>query len=160
MVFLTADGLPLSPMTRLRWMLSAVLILGLALPAMAQCRLTIHIEGFRRRTGQVYIGLFRQADGFPGTISKAFLHEKQVVPANGAATVQFPSVPLGIYAVSVFDDEDGDGKMKTNWLGIPLEGVGVSNNVRSHFGPPHFKDACFELRQDTTLRITLWFWGS
>ena len=135
-------------------------VLGTAVPALAQCRLEIRISGFRKRTGQVYLGLYRQQEGFPGTVSRAFLHEQMAVPASGDAVFRLSEVPAGTYAVSVFDDEDGNGKMKTNWLGIPLEGVGVSNNVRSHFGPPHFRDAAVQLSRDTTLLIKLWFWGS
>jgi len=49
-----------------------------------------------------------------------------------------PSIPrrrVGKYAVSVFHDENSNGKLDTNFLGIPREGVGASNNAKGHFGP-------------------------
>lgn len=141
-------------------MLALLLFLGRVVPAAAQCRLEIRVDGFRKRTGNVYLGLYRQQEGFPGTISKAFFHERMEVPDSGEAVFHLTAVPPGIYAVSVFDDEDGNGKMKADWLGIPLEGVGVSNNARSYSGPPDFRNAAVQLNRDTTLRITLWFWGS
>jgi len=51
-------------------------------------------------------------------------------------------------AVSVMHDENDNGKMDSNFLGIPLEGYATSNNVpHSMSGPPRFKDAEFEIRE-------------
>ena len=47
------------------------------------------------------------------------------------------------YAVHVFHDLDSNGKMKTNFIGIPREPTGVSNEAKGKFGPPKFKDAKF-----------------
>ena len=45
-------------------------------------------------------------------------------------------------------DENGNGKMDSNFLGIPLEGYATSNNVpHSMIGPPRYKDAEFEIRE-------------
>ena len=52
-------------------------------------------------------------------------------------------VKPGTYAVSTFHDENSNGKLDTNLLGIPTEGVGASNNAKGHFGPPKFDDAKF-----------------
>lgn len=44
-------------------------------------------------------------------------------------------------------DENGNGKMDSNLLGIPLEGYATSNTVpHSMIGPPRFKDAELEMR--------------
>jgi uncharacterized protein (DUF2141 family) len=45
--------------------------------------------------------------------------------------------------VSAFHDENSNGKMDTNFVGKPREGVGASNNAKGHFGPPKFDDAAF-----------------
>jgi uncharacterized protein (DUF2141 family) len=55
----------------------------------------------------------------------------------------FFHVAPGTYAVSVFHDENSNGKLDTNLMGIPREGVGASNGARGHFGPPKFDDAAF-----------------
>jgi uncharacterized protein (DUF2141 family) len=49
----------------------------------------------------------------------------------------------GTYAVSVFHDENSNGKLDRNILRMPKEGVGVSNNAAGHFGPPKFDDMAF-----------------
>jgi uncharacterized protein (DUF2141 family) len=45
-------------------------------------------------------------------------------------------------------DENGDGKLERNFLGVPKEGVGASNDARGRMGPPKWKDARFELKPD------------
>lgn len=53
-------------------------------------------------------------------------------------------------------DENGNGKLDSNWLGIPSEPVGASNDARGQFGPPSFEDAAFELGPgDVTVTIRL-----
>jgi uncharacterized protein (DUF2141 family) len=57
----------------------------------------------------------------------------------------FPEIPEGVYAVAVCHDEDGNGECAVNLLGLPKEGVGVSNDVLRRLGPPRFEDAKFRL---------------
>ena len=54
-------------------------------------------------------------------------------------------LPAGRYALSVFQDVNDDGKLARNFIGIPKEPAGLSNNVRPRFGPPKFKDAQFKV---------------
>jgi len=53
------------------------------------------------------------------------------------------SLPPGEYALSVFQDVNDDGKLERNFIGLPKEPAGLSNNLRPKFGPPRFKDAKF-----------------
>lgn len=55
-----------------------------------------------------------------------------------------PQAP-GRYAVVVVSDVNGNGKLDTNFLGIPKEPVGASHNPTSRFGPPRFQDAAFDV---------------
>ena len=43
-------------------------------------------------------------------------------------TVRFNNLAPGSYVASVQHDEDGNGKLKTNFIGMPKEGIGLSNN--------------------------------
>lgn len=54
-------------------------------------------------------------------------------------------LPPGEYALSVFQDLENDGKLARNFIGIPKEPAGLSNNLRPKFGPPRFKDAKFTI---------------
>jgi 4,4'-diapolycopenoate synthase len=55
------------------------------------------------------------------------------------------SLPPGTYAVSVYEDLNGNHRLDYNMLGIPREPVGASNNPRPHFGPPHFDECTFRI---------------
>jgi uncharacterized protein (DUF2141 family) len=46
--------------------------------------------------------------------------------------------------VSVVHDENFNGKLDTNFIGMPREGVGASNDAKGHMGPPKFSAAAFQ----------------
>jgi uncharacterized protein (DUF2141 family) len=104
----------------------------------------IHVEigGLRNDKGQVVCDLHSSADGFPKNGDKAVAHAKSPI-SSGHAVCDFPDVKEGTYAVAVFHDENSNGKLDTNFMGIPREGVGASNNAKGHFGPPKFNAAAF-----------------
>ncbi len=57
-------------------------------------------------------------------------------------------LPAGEYALSVFQDLDGNGKLKRSFIGIPKEPAGLSNNAVPRFGPPKYKDARFTVGEE------------
>jgi uncharacterized protein (DUF2141 family) len=101
------------------------------------------VIGLRSNDGEVDCALFKSADGFPGDSSKAFKTVKSKIE-NQQATCVFVGVPPGDYAVSEFHDENGNGKLDTNFIGMPKEGVGASNDAAGHMGPPKFDAARFK----------------
>jgi uncharacterized protein (DUF2141 family) len=84
--------------------------------------------------------------------------DKVVKLVGGKATVRFENIPYGAYALAVLHDVDGDGKMKHNPIGAPLEPVGFSSGATvGMFGPPDFAKAKFNVaapvvQQVVTLR--------
>lgn len=115
--------------------------------------LTVHVSTFRSVKGKLVCRLFAGPDGFP---SKA-TYKVQVtalIPGKKASCV-FHDVARGTYAVALFHDENGNGQLDTNFIGIPSEGVGASNNRRPLVGPPSWDDAKFRLARDASLEVTL-----
>ena len=106
----------------------------------------IHVEVVRLRSnkGQVSCSLYSSAEGFPKQVEKAVAHVLAPI-SEQKAVCEFPGVPAGTYAVSVYHDENSNGKLDTNFLGIPREGVGASNDAKGHMGPPKFDSAKFQL---------------
>ncbi|MGC1685378.1 MAG: DUF2141 domain-containing protein [Candidatus Acidiferrales bacterium] len=104
----------------------------------------IHVEiaGFRNDKGQVLCALFSSAGDFPKKPDKAVAHCTSII-TNRHAVCEFLGIAPGTYAVSVVHDENSNGKLDTNFMGIPREGVGASNDARGHFGPPKFDAASF-----------------
>lgn len=103
----------------------------------------VEVDGLRNDRGQVLCALFSSPADFPKKADRAVAHAKSEI-SGGHATCEFEGVPSGKYAVAVFHDENSNGKLDTNFLGIPREGVGASNNAKSRFGPPKFSAAAFQ----------------
>ena len=65
--------------------------------------------------------------------------------AKPGGTVVRLDVPPGTWAVQAYQDENDNGKIDTNFLGLPTEGIGFSNDAPMRMGPPSFGDAAFQL---------------
>ena len=103
------------------------------------------VVGLHNNDGEVDCALFGSAGGFPDDSSKAGKTAKSKIE-NGQAVCMFADVVPGDYAVSVFHDENLNGKLDRNFIGMPKEGVGASNDATGHFGPPKFDDARFSYK--------------
>jgi uncharacterized protein (DUF2141 family) len=124
-------------------------------PTSGEDRIQIEIAGLRSSKGQVRCSLFSSAEDFPKRPDKAVALAKGEI-SNEHAVCEFKGIAPGMYAVSVFHDENSNGKLDTNFMGIPREGVGASNDARGHFGPPKFEAAAFHFsggRLDLTIKI-------
>lgn len=113
-------------------------------PKAKQANLTVEMRGLRSDHGKVVLALFNSRAGFPEKVRVA-LRRASVGVKGGRARIVLRDVPPGTYAVAVFHDENGNGKLDTTWTGRPKEGVGMSNDARGHRGPPKFEDASFKL---------------
>ncbi len=133
--------------TLLSLALALVTLVPASLHAQAtSSRLIVSITGIRSSKGKIEVRLWNSKSGFPKDDTKAF-RRATVEVVNGTAKATFTDVPFGEYAVSTFHDENSNGKMDSRFPGIPIEGVGVSNDPHKRFGPPPF-DACrFSLKE-------------
>lgn len=109
----------------MKTILAAALLLA-AMPAAAET-LVVKVVG-AGPGGQVVAAIYAVADGFSGFDVKKALAVQMAPVAAGGATLAFSGLKPGRYAVSAFHDADKDGKLKTNFIGMPKEAVGVSNN--------------------------------
>jgi uncharacterized protein (DUF2141 family) len=106
--------------------------------------LTVSVSELENDKGRVAVALFASADDFPD--QKRALSGQLTRIQKGRASVTFPALLPGRYAVAVLHDENENSKMDFNFLGMPLEGYGFSNDASAPFGPPSFDDAAFRLR--------------
>ncbi len=72
-----------------------------------------------------------------------------------SVTYLFKNIPVGKYAIAVFQDVNIDGKLNKNLFGVPKEPYGFSNNKYGMFGPPDFKDVCFEVKEGKPISIEI-----
>jgi uncharacterized protein (DUF2141 family) len=128
-----------------------LLLLVVSTPLMAQsgtATLTIRVTGARNNKGKIALALFQSEAGFPGESSKAVrLQQAEIDERTRSAQFVLQGVAEGSYAVSVFHDENMNGKLDKNFVGAPKEGYGASNNPRKTMGPPPFDEAKFAVNQ-------------
>jgi uncharacterized protein (DUF2141 family) len=79
---------------------------------------------------------------------KQCAHAGSVPARDGETVVTIGGVPAGTWAVLAYQDENGNGRLDRNLLGIPSENYGFSRDARGHFGPPSFDDAAIDVRDD------------
>ena len=130
------------------WLFTVAFALSAPLEAQTtgDVTLTVHVTGARNAKGKIRAALFRGAQGFPNDASQA-IHTQaaDVDPQTSSAQVVFPALPDGVYAVSVFHDENMNERLDKNFMGVPKEGYGASNNPKKKMGPPNFDEAKFQL---------------
>lgn len=114
----------------------------------AQNQIEVEIHDFDSDKGVALVGLYNSEKSF---LKKEFKGDKVKIISN-KAVMTFPDIPDGTYAISIFHDEDENGELTTNFLGIPKESYGASNNAPGMFGPPKWKDAKFEVRNGQVVR--------
>jgi len=119
----------------------------------SKSKLTVEVKSIPNEKGTIFIGLFRPKDEFP-IFGKQYLGK--VIPVTGKKmNYSFTELEEGSYAVAVFHDQNKNGKLDKNYLGIPTEVYGFSNNARRTFSAPSFEEAQVNLKSDLTISITL-----
>ncbi len=115
--------------------------------------LSVEIRGLEPVEGKLMLSLHNGPEGFPGDDTTRYKALISTVDQD-SLFICLGSVPYGEYAVAIIHDIDGDGKLNTNFLGIPQEPVYFSNNIKPGFGPPKFKEASFVFdKESMTIHI-------
>ena len=129
-------------------------LLGAMKTMAQQYKITVTITGLHSDKGNLYLSLYHSAEGYPKKASAAFRLSFTSI-SNGRATIILDDIPQGVYAIACYHDENNNGKLDTNFFGIPVEGTGASNNARGSLGPPKFRDAKFMVNSDTSQTIKI-----
>jgi uncharacterized protein (DUF2141 family) len=140
-----------------------ILTLALRFPGHAAAQkpdtstLTVRVTGARNTKGKIGVTLFQDAKSFPDNAANAIRQQSvEIDPGTLSAQVVFPDLPRGVYAASVLHDENGNGKMDKNFMGVPKEGYGASNNPKKKMRAPTFEEAKFSLNDaEQTIEIKL-----
>lgn len=122
------------------------------LAADSSYNLTVTVSGATPRTGQILTTLFNSSQSY---MNEPYREEQAPVDDAGRSTVVFADLPAADYAVSVIYDWDSDGELDANFVGIPTEAFGFSNNATAFFGPPDWNASRFAFRGDLTIEIEL-----
>ena len=130
--------------------LTISLLLGARALASA-ANLTVTVKDVRNTTGTVLVAVYDQSGFGKPELAKA----KQKAGANaGEVKFVFQSLPAGKYAEAAIHDENGNGKLDRNSLGVPTEGYGFSNDAQGTAGRPNFNQAAFAFDGKTDKAIS------
>ena len=135
-----------------------VVLLAVSIPAtQAQSTgalLEVTVPQVRNAQGGLGCQLFASAQGFPKKGERALQSVMSPI-TNGTARCRFQPVPAGTYAVAVVHDENGNQKLDSNFLGVPTEGYGVSNNKTYAMSEPRWDESRFELAEGESRQLTI-----
>ncbi len=116
--------------------------------------LLISIENVKKNKGKIMLAVYAEADNFLSEIT--YRSVQQAVDQSGVVTLKIADLPYGTYAISLYHDENNNGEMDANFMKIPKEPYGFSNNARGMFGPPKFEEAQFSFSNtDQQIRIKI-----
>jgi uncharacterized protein (DUF2141 family) len=109
----------------------------------------VHVHGIRNVQGTVKVVLY--GPNPQDFLVKGKKTDREREPAEeGSMTLCVAAPDKGRYAVVVYHDENDNHKFHRNWIGLPIEGFGVSNDPTLFLAPPNFEEAAFEVNGDLT----------
>ncbi|MGO9459598.1 MAG: DUF2141 domain-containing protein [Rhodomicrobium sp.] len=139
-----------------RLILAAACLAGFFSCACKAADLTIIVDNLRSNQGQVLLCVFSAVSSdkteFPDCDKGRPVRSAKAAISNGKVVMTFNGLKDGVYSVATIHDENGNGQLDTNFLGIPAEGVGVSTNPRV-FGKPRFEQGQFNINGNTAITI-------
>ena len=135
------------------------MLVGANLPAAAIAQspcpgIHVTILNIRNSIGTVACALFDSPEGFPTEFLLSATNVMVIKIRKSQARCDFEDIPPGKYAMAVIHDENMNGKLDANWLGIPTEGYGFSNNATGALGPPAYSAASFRY-DGQTVQLTM-----
>ena len=111
--------------------------------------LTLTFPDLKSTSGTLMIGVYDGAQGWAA--SKPIRVAAVAVAPDASARIV--ALPPGTYAVKVFQDVDGDGKLGRNGVGYPTEPFGFSRDAPVTMGPPGFDEAAFEVKAGANAQV-------
>jgi uncharacterized protein (DUF2141 family) len=127
------------------------LILMLQIPG-ENNRLTVSVSGLKPLKGDLYISLHNRPEYFQ--VADSALMKKKITVNEETEVINFDNVPQGKYAIAIYHDENLNGILDLNEMGIPKEGYGFSTKNKV-MGRPKFEQAAFELSGNDTIDVKM-----
>ena len=115
----------------------------------------------QKKAGTLMLAIYNNTDAFEGSVIKEKRSEVGVF--KGLELYLEPKdsmrlsieIPDGEYAIAFFIDANGNKKLDKNFLGIPKEQFGFSNNAMGTLSAPSFEQAKFKVAGNTVQNIKL-----
>lgn len=114
---------------------------------------TITIDNIRGNNGTIQIAVYNKLESFPKVGGEYKLMQYKV--SDGQSKFTITDLPTGNYAIAIHHDENSDGKMNTNMIGIPKEGYAFSKNFKPKFSAPTFSDCAIQIDSNQKIRVKM-----
>lgn len=135
----------------MRWATLACAVSGA--PSAAAAELIVRVSGMNTSAGEVGCALFKGREGFP--MNPAVATQQWLAASAKGVECRFAGLSAGEYAVSVSHDLNGNRAVDTNFVGIPTEAWGVSNNARPMLRAPKWHEAAFQVEAGKDLALDI-----
>lgn len=122
-------------------------------PSSNNVDLTITITNIKKSQGSIELGIFNSSSTFLEK-GKEFKFATKMVKGN-QVVFTFHDIPKDEYAIALYHDVNSDKECNVNFMGIPVEPYGFSNNFKPKFSKPKFKDCKFLLEKPSEISIKL-----
>ncbi len=121
--------------------------------ARAQNSIEIMVHDIFPAEGHLRLALYIESDEF--LASEGMFKNKIVKVTGNSMKVTFDNIPNGTYSVSLYHDKNSNDTFDFNFIGMPLETYGFSNNVFHRFWAPNFEECAFYTEEDVAMSINL-----
>lgn len=111
--------------------------------------LTIQISQLKNIASTLNISIYGIDNVFPSTTDQLKTYSFSIHGSTHSAKLQ--GIKHGTYAIAMFQDENNSGQINKNFLGIPTERYGFSQNIVPKFKAPSFDDCKFNFNSESTV---------
>ena len=120
---------------------------------LSAAEVSLVVKNLKHHQGSIRVAIYDSAESFlkPGKVVAVCNSEGRIIKEARVVCELEPAT----YAAAVFHDENGNGRLDSNFMRMPQEGYGFSNNAKGSLGPPEYKDAAFPVVGDMEHPITL-----
>jgi uncharacterized protein (DUF2141 family) len=133
-------------------LLIGMLFIGLASYIQAQHETEIVVTGVRSPKGKIQLNVFKDQASYSDEHPYKKLGFDKKDLANGTLTINCELEP-GVYGFTIIDDENANGKIDKNFIGIPKEGFGFSNFFMQKLKKPSFDDFKVDLNTQQKIEV-------
>lgn len=130
-----------------------VVLISVLILSVSAATIVVDITNIKTDEGTLYVALFKPEPDFPNKEKR--LMGGPVKIEDKKAFITFSDLPGGDYAISAHHDINSNQEVDKNFLGMPKEPYGFSNNLYGPFGKPDYKKATIKLNNNDSLKISI-----
>lgn len=118
----------------------------------SQTQALIQLSELRSNEGNIIVAIFDNEKSFVDEKPKMHKTFKKTKVKNGRLNLRF-DIPDGSYGITIVDDENKNGDLDYNFLGMPTEGFGFSDYYHTGLTKPSLDDFRIQVEKGKTNKI-------